>query len=119
MGLDIIVYSKEKKELFSFRAGGYSFFHRFRSFIVNSVGNIKDKKIRVLFLDFLSHSDCEGKFCFTKCKKLLKGFESYEFKEQLFFEYLNDENKYLLESLEDWKKGLKLAVKHKGYLIFC
>jgi len=122
MGLDIAIYSREKEFLNSFRAGGYSFFGKFRNWICGIILNIKDKKIQELFLDFSFHSDCLGKMNFTKCKQLLKGFESKEFKEQLFFEFLDDKNKYykyFLEVLEEWKKGLKLAVKNKGFLIFC
>ena len=119
MGLDILVYNKNKEELYSFRTGSYTFFGKFRNWICGVILNIKDKKIQALFFNFLYHSDCDGKMNFTKCKQLLKGFESDEFKEQLFFEYLDDKNKYFLEVLEDWKKGLKLAVENKGFLVFC
>jgi len=119
MGLDIIVYNKKKEFLYSFRAGAYSYFNKFRNFIMNNVIEMKNQRNVDLFIDFLIHSDCQNKLGLKSCKKLLKGFECDEFKEQLLLEFLSDENKYLLESLEDWKRGLKLAIKHKGYLVFC
>jgi len=115
MGLDIVVYNKERKFLNSFRAGSYNYFAEFRNVICKNVLKIEDKKIQQLFYYFIFHSDCMGKIYYTKCKKILKGFESKEFKQALFFEYLDDENKYFFESLEDWKNGLKLAIKNKGH----
>ena len=47
---------------------------------MNNVVEMKNQKNVEFFKNFLIHSDCQGKFGLRDCKKLLKGFESKEFK---------------------------------------
>jgi hypothetical protein len=117
MGLDIIVLNKNKKEIGYFRVGSYGYFHEFRGWLFSIV---KDLKVGHLFFYFFNHSDSSGNLNYNKCKKLLKGFESDEFKQEIFFQHLEDNiNKYFFESVNDWIGGLKLVVKNKGSLLFC
>jgi hypothetical protein len=134
MGLDIGVYSGTGKYLeHSFRAGSYSGFNEFRNYLRDLILSYYDlKKIdgmkekRIFFQELLFHSDCDGRLVFRECERLLKDFEIFntpEMKTLMILENLDEENqedlKYYEELLGEWEKALKIAVKNKGYLLFC
>ena len=83
MGLDISVEPNGD----SFRAGSYSSFHNWRSWLASvssgvNLDELYEKNVwnsDMPFIDLLNHSDCDGKLGKRECKRLSKDFQKYLF----------------------------------------
>lgn len=128
MGLDIVIYNKNKKQVDIFRAGSYSGFNWFRLILselsqelieLNSKGVNTEK---IPFFSILFDSDCSGKIGLKNCRKLLKDFNNPKMRDSLILLSLKDDWDFdmniFMVWFRRWKKGLKQAVENKGFLLF-
>ena len=130
MGLDISIV--ERREVYSFRAGSYSGFGKFREFLASAVGidllemegfggQKKWEGTEPLFF-LLEHSDCDGLLHSFECKKLLDDFNNNQTKIATALSKIKDKEQrgYYKGLIGEWLKALKIMNRHDNMTLeFC
>ena len=126
MGLDIVV-EKNGTDVYSFRAGSYSGFNDFRTWLAGIVsvdinkfigyGGTKDWD-GIPFEEFLYHSDCDGELNTEQCLELYGDFCMYL---MVAGNNNNDEeHEYYFDTYMDFFNSFKMVKNGEAdKLVFC
>jgi hypothetical protein len=129
MGLDIII---EGGQGGSFRAGSYSGFHAWRTWLARVIGINIDKLAgyggpidpsTLPFFEMFNHSDCDGDLKKRQCKNLSDDFALYLFVAmESFNEFYtdDDDSSYFMSKYHEWNRACSLVAEGKAKrLVFC
>ena len=101
----------------SFHAGSYSGYNRWREQLASLVGADldglwADGGTDVPFGELLNFTDCEGFLGPEVCHRLMRDFQDHHSAAQVHFD------EYGLEKYEAWMRGVELAAKNSGVVVF-